>query len=127
MAYTIIDSVTRKCLPIRLIMDRQPGQSPAWLMFGIGGAFKAEWLCDPCNKSAERYWVKFEGGSEQFFPWFMVIEPSDDWHDIAIKLAHYAQVKTAAINLDRARQEYRRVTGFDAHPDAIRIPEEAFA
>lgn len=121
MGYTIIDSQTGRPLPLRIISDWQR-ETNGWAMFQIGNEFQPkQWVNDACNRSEERYWVEFENGSSQTYPWWQIIEPGDTFHDVQVKLAHAAAVRQAAIELSQAKMKYKRLTGMDAPENCRRI------
>lgn len=115
MAYSLRDQ-WGNALPIRIIADRSPhgiGTVGTWHTFQICDALEPfDWTHDSCARSDQRYEVYYRADSQpQYFHWYEIIEPDDTVHDIEIKLKAFADVKTARLNYEHARDSYTRVLG----------------
>ena len=107
MAYTICDQ-DGECKPLRCIVPNVHGEpelkaefTPYW------------WVCDPCNRSENRYEVTYNAGQEkpQTFAWYQLVTTDDSENDIAEKIHFYKRVLKAREAMDSASAEYRRLTG----------------
>jgi len=107
MAYTLLDR-DGDCQPIRLIVPDAKGV-PA-----LKDAFTPHWwVCDPCNRSSERYEVTYREGQAKptCLAWYEVVTTDDTPDDVAVKLDFYRRVLAAREAMDAASIEYRRLTG----------------
>jgi hypothetical protein len=107
MAYTICDKYG-DCKPLRVLVPNVHGEievkaefTPAW------------WVCDPCNRSENRYEITYRSDQEkpQYLPWYQVVTTDDTEEDVAVKVKYYQRVIAARNAMDAASAEYRRLTG----------------
>ena len=107
MAYTLCEQWGDP-KPLRVIV-KDATETPK-----LGEEFRPYWwVCDPCNRSGERYEIEFRANQAKptGYAWYQVVTTDDSEDDIRLKLEHYGKVIAARKAADAAQREYERLNG----------------
>lgn len=111
MGYTLLDA-NGEPTPIRLIQPLEGKTENGEPRITVKRPFvPANWVNDACNRPAERYMIEFESGSITHLAWYQVAEISDTAEDLKVKIDHYKAVIQAHERFEKARTQYRILTG----------------